>query len=77
MASSAALTARARYDPSKRMTYIFPGYFPRKVVSMVAGKRGEGKSLFVAWLAGQVSTGYRVTETGARSSSPPPTSSGS
>jgi RecA-family ATPase len=48
---------RASEWPKRRVTYAYDGFLPRKTLSMVAGKRGDGKSLFAAWITAQITTG--------------------
>jgi hypothetical protein len=43
--------------PKSKVTYAYDGFLPRKALTMVAGKRGDGKSLFAAWIAAQITTG--------------------
>jgi RecA-family ATPase len=55
---------RASEWPKTKIEYVYDGYVPRKTLSMVAGKRGDGKSLFAAWLAGQITTGASISPDG-------------
>ena len=55
---------KANEWPKSRVSYVYDRFLPRKVLSMVAGKRGEGKSLFAAWLAAQITTGQVIQPDG-------------
>jgi AAA domain len=39
------------------VTWAVPGYFPRRIVSLIAGPRDAGKTLFAVWLAAEASRG--------------------
>jgi hypothetical protein len=54
----------AKQWPKSKVTYVYDRFLPRKVLSMVAGKRGDGKSLFAAWVAAQITTGQGVQADG-------------
>jgi AAA domain len=55
---------RASEWPKRRVTYAYDGFLPRKTLSMVAGKRGDGKSLFAAWITAQITTGVGLEPDG-------------
>ena len=39
------------------VTWAVPGYFPRRIVSLIAGPRDAGKTLYAVWLAAEASQG--------------------
>jgi hypothetical protein len=39
------------------VTWAVAGYFPRRIVSLIAGPRDAGKTLFAVWLAAEASRG--------------------
>jgi hypothetical protein len=48
----------------KPIRWTIPGYFYAKSVSIVAGKRGGGKSLFMSWLTAMASQGRYIDKAG-------------
>ncbi len=56
---------KANEWPKSKVSYVYDGFLPRKLVSMVAGKRAEGKSLFAAWLAAQITMGQAIQPDGS------------
>jgi hypothetical protein len=63
---------KANQWPKSRVTYVYERFLPRKVLSMVAGTLDEGKSLFAAWVAAQITTGQGIQADGTLVAGRPP-----
>ena len=61
----------SRKAPIKPLRWTVPGWYYRKSVGLAVGKRGGGKSQYVAWFTGMATRGRYIVAAGHEQSCDP------